>query len=190
MPAARRTVEVAARRGRRPTFEPVEPDGIRANLSEDDLELLRSLPAQLRKVLESAERDPANDRLFPPAYLDVEDIESEEEFQRLAHDDLVNAKLEAVDLVVKSLERAEAEQGRPLGGRRWTVELSGEETAAWLGVLNDVRLTLGVRLEITEDFTGDIDERDPRAPALHLLDYLGWLEEHLLMAITAGSDAG
>jgi Domain of unknown function (DUF2017) len=179
---------MSARRGRRPTFEPVEPDGMRATLSEDELELLRSLPAQLRKVLESAERDPANDRLFPPAYLDIEDIESEEEFQRLARDDLVAAKLEAVELVTKSLERAEPEHGRALGGKRWTVELSAEETAAWLGVLNDVRLTLGVRLEITEDFTGDIDESDPRAPALHLLDYLGWLEEHLLMALTAGND--
>ena len=181
---------MSARRGRRQTFEPLGKGALRATLSEDELELLRSLPVQLRKVLETAERDPANDRLFPPAYLDIEDIESEEEFQRLAHDDLVAAKLEAVELVTKSLERVEPERARAVGGRRWSVDLSAEESAAWLGVLNDVRLTLGVRLEITEDFTGVIDESDPRAPALHLLDYLGWLEEHLLMAITDGEAAG
>lgn len=169
-------------------FEPVEPDGVRANLSGEELELLRSLPTQLLKVLEAEERDPANDRLFPPAYLDVDHIEAEEEFQRLAHDDLLSAKLDAVKLVTASLERAEGARGwKALGGGGWSVELSAEEAAAWLGVLNDVRLTLGVRLEITEDFTGEFDEDDPNAPALHLLDYLGWLEEHLLRALTAGS---
>jgi hypothetical protein len=174
-------------RSRPPTFEPVEPDGVRANLSGEELELVRSLPVQLRKVLEAAERDPANDRLFPPAYLDVEHIEAEEEFQRLSHDDLLSAKLAAIELVTKSLERTEAAPWKAGGMRGWTVELSNEEAMAWLGVLNDVRLTLGIRLEITEDFTGEIDEDDPRAPALYLLDHLGWLEEHLLQTITASA---
>ena len=64
-----------------------------------------------------------------------------------------------------------------------TVELTEEEAAAWLGVLNDLRLALGVRLDITEDFDGDVDAADPRAPALRLLSYLGWLEEQLLDAL-------
>jgi hypothetical protein len=175
---------VPSLRPRPPTFQPVEPDGVRANLSGEELELLRGLPVQLKKVLEAEDRDPANDRLFPPAYLDVEHIEAEEEFQRLAHDDLLTAKLEAIEVVTTSLERAEDAPWKASGARGWTVELSGDEAAAWLGVLNDVRLTLGVRLEITEDFTGEIDEDDPRAPALYLLDHLGWLEERLLAAMT------
>jgi hypothetical protein len=174
-------------RPRPPTFEPVEPDGVRANLSGEELELLRSLPVQLRKVLEAAERDPANDRLFPPAYLEVVDVEAEEEFQRLSHEDLISTKLAAIEVVTKSLERAEDAPWKAAGGRGWTVELGGEEAMAWLGVLNDVRLTLGVRLEITEDFNGVIDDDDPKAPALYLLDHLGWLEERLLSAISAAA---
>ena len=37
----------------------------------------------------------------------------------------------------------------PKGGR---VRLSGPEAQAWLRALNDVRLALGVRLEVTDDF--------------------------------------
>lgn len=159
------------------SFEPVGEDQVRANLSGDELELLRSLPEQLRSVLVAADRDPANDRLFPPAYLDVEDIEAQEEFRRLAQDDLLAGKLSAIELVEKSLQRAKRRGGR------WTVELSAEEALAWLGMINDVRLTLGVRLEITDDLDGEVDDDDPRAPGLRLLYYLGWLEEHLLEAI-------
>ena len=49
-------------RPRPPTFQPVEPDGVKANLSGEELELLRSLPVQLKRVLEAEDRDPANDR--------------------------------------------------------------------------------------------------------------------------------
>ena len=34
------------------------------------------------------------------------------------------------------------------------MDLTGEEATAWLAVLNDLCLALGVRLEITEDFDG------------------------------------
>jgi hypothetical protein len=51
---------------------------------------------------------------------------------------------------------ATLDRGYQRGGR-WTVELSEEEALAWLGVLNDVRLTLGVRLEVTDDLDGDVD---------------------------------
>jgi hypothetical protein len=93
------------------------------------------------------------------------------------HDDLVREKLANLDLVTGSLERGSSSV------RRWTVELTDEEAAAWLGVLNDLRLALGVRLDITEDYDGDVDDTDPRAPAFRLLSYLGWLEEQLLEAL-------
>ena len=105
------------------------------------------------------------------------DIEHDTEYHRLMHDDLVTEKLANLDLVTDSLARGTASM------RRWTVELTNEEATAWLGVLNDLRLALGVRLDITEDFDGDVDDTDPRAPALRLLSYLGWLEEQLLDAL-------
>jgi hypothetical protein len=94
------------------------------------------------------------------------------------HDDLLTTKIKALEVLGSSLERAERKGGRI------TVQLTEEEALAWLGVLNDVRLTLGVRLEISDDLDGDVDPADPRAPGLRLLYYLGWLEEHLVAALS------
>ena len=158
-------------------FKRVGRDRVRVRLAQDELAVLRGLPEQLRTVLGEDEDEPVNRRLFPPAYLDVADIERDVEYRRLMHDDLVSEKLANLDLVTGSLERGSTSV------RRWTVELTDEEAAAWLGVINDLRLALGVRLDITEDYDGDVDDTDPRAPAFHLLSYLGWLEEQLLDAL-------
>jgi hypothetical protein len=159
------------------TFKRVGKDRVRVRLAQDEVAVLRGLPDQLRTVLGEDEDEPVNRRLFPPAYLDVADVERDVEYRRLMHDDLVKEKLANLDLVTASLER-----GSP-SVRRWTVELTDEEATAWLGVLNDLRLALGVRLDITEDYDGDVDDTDPRAPAFRLLSYLGWLEEQLLDAL-------
>ena len=159
------------------SFKRIGNDRIRVRLANDEVAVLRGLPDQLRTVLGEGEDEPVNRRLFPPAYLDVADIEHDTEFQRLMHDDLVSEKLTNLDLVTDSLARGTSSV------RRWTVELTDAEATAWLGVLNDLRLALGVRLDITEDFDGDVDDTDPRAPALRLLSYLGWLEEQLLEAL-------
>jgi hypothetical protein len=159
------------------TFKRVGRDRVRVRLAQDELAVLRGLPDQLRTVLGEDEDEPVNRRLFPPAYLDVADIERDVEYRRLMHDDLVREKLANLDLVTGSLERGSTSV------RRWTVELTDEEATAWLGVLNDLRLALGVRLDITEDYDGDVDDTDPRAPAFRLLSYLGWLEEQLLDAL-------
>jgi hypothetical protein len=161
------------------TFKRVGRDRVRVRLGHDEVAVLRDLPGQLRAVLTEEGDDPVNRRLFPPAYLEPGDAERDAEYRRLMHDELVQAKLANVELVAGTLAK-----GSP-SARRWTVDLTEEEAAAWLGVLNDLRLALGVRLEITEDFDGQVDDTDPRAPAMHLLAYLGWLEEHLLEALAA-----
>jgi Domain of unknown function (DUF2017) len=159
------------------SFKRVGNDRVRVRLAQDEVAILRGLPDQLRSVLAEGGDEPVNQRLFPPAYLDVADIEHDTEFHRLMHDDLVMEKLANLDLVTDTLARGSTSV------RRWSVELTDEEATAWLGVLNDLRLALGVRLDITEDFDGDVDDTDPRAPALRLLSYLGWLEEQLLDAL-------
>jgi hypothetical protein len=159
------------------SFKRVGDDRVRVRLGHDEVAVLRGLPDQLRGVLADGGDEPVNQRLFPPAYLDVADVERDTEYHRLMHDDLVKEKLANLDLVTESLARGSTSV------RRWTVELTAGEAAAWLGVLNDLRLALGVRLDITEDFDGDVDDTDPRAPALRLLGYLGWLEEQLLDAM-------
>jgi hypothetical protein len=158
-------------------FKRVGGDRVRVRLGHDEVAVLRGLPDQLRTVLGEGGDEPVNQRLFPPAYLDVADIDNDSEYHRLMHDDLVKEKLTNLDLVTDTLARGSTSV------RRWTVELTDEEATAWLGVLNDLRLALGVRLDITEDFDGDVDDTDPNAPALRLLSYLGWLEEQLLDAL-------
>jgi hypothetical protein len=159
------------------SFKRMGNDRVRVRLTHDEVAVLRGLPDQLRSVLAEREDEPVNQRLFPPAYLDVADIEHDTEYHRLMHDDLVKEKLANLDLVTGTLARGSASV------RRWTVELTDEEATAWLGVLNDLRLALGVRLDITEDYDGVVDDTDPRAPAFRLLSYLGWLEEQLLDAL-------
>ena len=159
------------------SFKRVGGDRVRVRLAQDEVAVLRGLPDQLRTVLAEGGDEPVNQRLFPPAYLDVADVEQDAEYHRLMHDDLVKEKLANLDLVTGTLARGSASV------RRWTVDLTEEEATAWLGVLNDLRLALGVRLDITEDYDGDVDDADPRAPAFRLLSYLGWLEEQLLDAL-------
>jgi hypothetical protein len=159
------------------SFKRVGGDRVRVRLAQDEVAVLRGLPDQLRTVLAEGGDEPVNQRLFPPAYLDVADVEQDAEYHRLMHDDLVKEKLANLDLVTDTLARGSASV------RRWTVDLTEEEATAWLGVLNDLRLALGVRLDITEDYDGDVDDADPRAPAFRLLSYLGWLEEQLLDAL-------
>jgi Domain of unknown function (DUF2017) len=159
------------------SFKRIGADRVRVRLGHDEVAVLRGLPDQLRTVLGEGEDEPVNQRLFPPAYLDVADVEQDAEYHRLMHDDLVKEKLANLDLVTGTLARGTTSV------RRWTVELTDEEATAWLGVINDLRLALGVRLDITEDYDGDVDLTDPRAPAFRLLSYLGWLEEQLLDAL-------
>jgi len=163
-----------------PAIKRIGRDHFRLRLSPDEVAVLRGLPDQLRSVLAQSEADPVLDRLFPPGYLEPEDTERDSEYRRLVHDDLLNEKLANLDVVTSTLARGS------VSVRRWSVDLSEEEAMAWLGVLNDLRLALGVRLGITEDFDGDVDESDPRAPAMHLLAYLGQLEEHLVEALASG----
>ena len=64
--------------------------------------------------------------------------------------------------------------------------LDEEQLQAWLGALNDMRLVLGTRLDITEDFyAGGIDRHDPRAPELALYSYLSWLQEQAVAALAS-----
>ncbi len=59
------------------------------------------------------------------------------------------------------------------------------EAQAWLGSLNDLRLTIGSRLEITEDrheSFADLAEDDPRFVLFHVYDWLTFLQETLVHA--------
>jgi hypothetical protein len=137
-------------------------------LPRAEREILRALPDQLRELLRST--DPTVGRLFPPAYQD--DPERNAEYARLVGDDLLADKL-------KSLEIMEA----TIDARR----ISEEQVLAWLGALNDLRLTIGTRLDVTEDLDPEaIPDTDPQARLYALYFYLGWLEEQVVEELAAG----
>jgi hypothetical protein len=157
--------------------------GIRLRLSGRERELLAWLAAELEGRLAEVSSgsgpddirplpEPAADliRLFPPAY--AEDEGDEREYRRLTHGELLDGKREALRLFAATLERE---------------ELTEEELEAWLRVLNDLRLVLGTRLDVTEEvYARPLDPRDPSSPELALYGYLSWLQEQAVEAAAAG----
>ncbi|MEX0755137.1 MAG: DUF2017 family protein [Actinomycetota bacterium] len=126
-------------------------------LGERERTSLATLPDQLRGIL-SDPGDAALARLFPSAVPD--DLIADAEFTMRTQGDLTDARLADID----TFERTIASE-----------RLTEDELAAWMRVLNDVRLVLGVRLEISEDDELPIDEDDPRGPSLELYRFLTWL---------------
>jgi hypothetical protein len=117
--------------------------------------------------------DPVLARLLPDAYRD--DTEAAGEFRRFTEQELRSGKLAAAQTVLDTLPED--------GGR---IELTEEDAQVWLRALNDVRLALGVRLDITEDTaqrSHDLDPADPRAAYLWIYDWLTYLQETLVRAL-------
>jgi Domain of unknown function (DUF2017) len=142
--------------------------GVRLSFREEELLLVQELLDELEELLEDPD-DPTLRRLFPPAHADRE---SEEQYRALVHDQLVAGRSKALATMRDTLARE---------------TLTGEEADAWLRALNDLRLVLGTRLDVTEDLDyGDIDPRDPRGRDLAVYAYLSWLQEQLVEAL-AGS---
>jgi Domain of unknown function (DUF2017) len=138
-------------------------------LPREERDLLRSIPGELREALQVRE-DPAVARLFPPAHPD--DPERNDEYAELVGDDLVAGRLRAVEVLEATVDAK---------------RLDEEQMAAWLGVINDVRLILGTRLDVDEDLDlGSISPEHPLAPAYAVYGYLGWLQEQVVLAMAAG----
>jgi len=139
--------------------------GVRLNFEEQELLLLRELLAELEVLLEDPD-DPAVRRLFPPAH---DDLESEEQYRSLVRGQLVGGRAEALATVRETLGHE---------------TLSPKEADAWLRALNDLRLVLGTRLDVTEDIDfEDLDPREPRGRDLVVYAYLSWLQEELVEAL-------
>ena len=146
------------RRTRDGSFELRLPDGER--------QMLRDLLPQLRAALEGdAASDPGFKRLFPKAY--VQDPEHEAEYQSLVGDELAAMRLAQIDMVLTTIGQD---------------RLSEEEAFAWMGAVNDLRLVLGTRLDVSEETDLAVDPADPDAAAYSLYGYLGWLLEMLVEA--------
>ncbi|MFF0310187.1 DUF2017 domain-containing protein [Streptosporangium sp. NPDC004379] len=166
--------------------------GVIAVFEDAEVSILRSLAAQILDLIEPPETgddpleralgigpstpsepsgDPVLARLFPSAYED--DREAAADFRRYTEATLRDGKRTDARTVLDS-----AAPGR--------VELTREQAHSWLRALNDVRLALGTRLEVTEDVHeefAELAEDDPRYPAYVTYDWLTYLQDTLVRAL-------
>lgn len=139
---------------------------IRLRLPRDERALLRSLPGQLRRLLAEAPDDPSLERLFPPAY---DDAESEAEYRRLMGDELTDGRRRALRVIEETLDEE---------------RLTREQAQAWLTALNDLRLVLGTRLDVSDETLLErLRPDDPDALEVSIYAYLSWLQEQLVEAL-------
>ena len=112
--------------------------------------------------------DPALARLLPDAFTD--DPAAAAEFRRFTEVELRTRKAGDAETVI-----ADVTGQQPIA-------LDDDRARRWLGFLNDVRLVLGSRLDVTEDPV-DLDDDDPLLPAYGLYGWLGLLQETLVESL-------
>ena len=118
--------------------------------------------------------DPVLARLLPDGY--TEDPEAAVEFRRYTEQGLRDGKVAAARTVLETLPDR--------GGR---IRLTEADARAWLRALNDVRLALGVRLGVTDDFdeqSSEINSADPRSAYVWVYHWLAYLQESLVDALS------
>ena len=179
-------------------FRPTRGGGVRAGLAPAEASLLRSLVGQVMALIapdgppqsqpddllawdaqftqeESLQTpdDPVLARLLPDGYRD--DPESAQEFRKYTESGLRSAKQQAAQEMLDTLPET--------GGK---IQLTHDQAHAWLKALNDVRLALGVRLGVTEEFEeqwGRLSADDPQWAAYEVYAWLGAVQESLVQAL-------
>jgi len=154
-------------------IERTETGDFLLRLGPEERGLLRRLSAELEELLAAEPEDPSLKRLRPRAY---EDEEVEREFRSL-----MGAELESLRL--ENLRRLAETAGRD--------RLDAEELDRWLAALNDLRLVLGTRLDVTEDLFADgFDSAAPNAYELAVYAFLTWVQEAAVQAAAGNLGAG
>ncbi|MFF9173714.1 DUF2017 domain-containing protein [Streptomyces sp. NPDC014793] len=196
------------------TFEPIPGGGAAVALDDVEISIIRSLAVQLLELIgpgptedagadplaglftdgpSEPPADPVLRRLFPDAYGDPErepasPAEAEErqahsaEFRRYTEIDLRAGKRENALAVIRTLDALNASDE---GGA--VLKLSPDESRWWLGALNDLRLAIGARLEITDEDDTELlyrlPDEDPRKPMVMAYLWLGGLQETLVTTL-------
>ncbi|WP_030748831.1 DUF2017 domain-containing protein [Streptomyces sp. NRRL F-5135] len=189
-------------------FEAIPGGGAAIALDEVEISILRSLAVQLLELIGPGEEpaqgedplaalfaegpseppsDPALARLFPDAYGDPDapDEDDEElrgysaEFRRFTENDLRGRKREDGLAMVRTLDSLST-----AGEGGAVLKLTPEDCLHWLGALNDLRLTIGTRLDVSDEDEGGelyrLPDSDPRKPMVMAYLWLGALQETLV----------
>lgn len=177
------------------TFYGVEADQLRS-LAGQLIELLRNESAidDDRDPFEALmdfsgptapPEDPVLARLFPTAYVD--DDEAAGEFRRFTEGTLRDGKAAGAATVIDSLEEAGLPDPLEEEGLVIDLELARPEAMTWLRWFADIRLALATRLGVEDDddaFWDALPDDDPRRLAHNLYDWLGYLQETLVRALS------
>jgi Domain of unknown function (DUF2017) len=156
------------------------PEGSR---SDDPLETLLDVEGPL-----SRPEDPVLARLLPDAYAD--DAEASGEFRRFTEHGLRDQKAEHGRQVVTDLEDAGLTAEVDSEGEPVELDLDTARAEVWLRCLNDVRLALATRLGVEEgdeDYWEALPDDDPRAYMHDVYDWLGYVQETLVHAVSEDS---
>ena len=180
-------------------FRPARGGGVRAGLAPAEASLLRSLVGQVITLIAPDDPPPPRDlpddllewdaefaldqpqtpddpvlaRLLPDGYRD--DPEAAGEFRKYTESGLRSAKQQAAQEMLDTLPET--------GGK---IQLTHDQAHAWLKALNDVRLALGVRLGVTEEFEEQwrrLRADDPQWAAYEVYAWLGAVQESLVQAL-------
>jgi len=186
-------------------------DRVIATFTGFEADLLRSLASQIVELLRNERAEPAPPpadpfealmtefsgattipddpvlaRLFPTAYLD--DEESAADFRRFTEGGLRDGKAAAAGHIIDALEAAGLPPELDEEGLVIDVELSRSEAESWMRAFTDIRLALATRLGVEagdEDYWHELPEDDPRAQAHDIYEWVGYLQETVIEALTA-----
>ena len=142
---------------RRPRIERTSTGRYAIRLPDPERELLADLVEQLRDLLLVTTDDPTLRRLFPTAYPD--DAGRDQEYQQLVRDELLEKRLAALATVEATADAEDVDE---------------PTLTAWMTALNDLRLVLGTRLDVSEG-DEDLEPSDPEASAHLVYHYLSLL---------------
>jgi hypothetical protein len=179
------------------TFTGFEADLLRS-LASQLVELLRNEEAEPRTAADPLEamldftgpttepEDPVLARLFPTAYR--EDPDAAAEFRRFTEGRLRDGKAAGACAVIDGLEEAGLPPELAEDGLMIDVELDPDVAEVWMRSFTDLRLALATRLGVEE---GDearwysLPDDDPRAQAHDIYEWVGYLQETLVEALSA-----
>jgi hypothetical protein len=136
-------------------------------LPADERALLANVVPQLRQLLDGDLADPSLRRLFPTAYAD--DPERDREYHALVRDELADRRKASIETVLATVE---------------ATRLDEQQLSAWMTAVNDLRLVLGTRLDVSEDSDPEPDPDDPDAALVVLYGYLGYLLDAIVTALS------
>jgi len=174
-----------------------------------EADLLRSLAAQLVELLRNEAAVPRDDedpfetlmdfsgpttepddpvlaRLFPTAY--PADEEASAEFRRFTEGTLRDGKARAAITIIDCLEDAGLPPELTEEGLMIDVELDQPTAETWMRSFTDLRLALATRLEVEEGdeaYWHSLPDDDPRAQAHDIYDWVGYLQETLVHALSS-----